>query len=132
MWIEDAPILFVALFLAVLFELAGYGKRCAAAWGCGILTKLYPVFIIPLWCRRWDWKAWLTFVFVLAGLLFTFSGAGSRGTGGWATFANRWESNSSVVIGLETILTWIGVPAWGEGSTLLTIQSTAFRLDASQ
>lgn len=119
-----------ALFLAILFSLAGFGKRSAAAWACGTLTKLYPALAIPIWSKKWDWRSWLTFVMIVAGLVFLFSGAGWRGASGWAAFAHRWESNSSVVVVLETLLGWIGVPPWGSGFVLCTLAGILYRLDA--
>lgn len=119
-----------AMFAAILFSLAGYGKRSAAAWACGAMTKFYPMLAIPLWIKKRDRRAWFTLAALLAGMVFLFSGAGERGLRGWAAFANRWESNSSVSAALETLLGWIGVPPWGAGTALFTLAGTPFRLDS--
>ncbi len=119
-----------AIFLAILFALAGYKKRSAAAWMCGTLAKLYPALAIPLWVKTWDKKTGLIAAALCFALVIPFSGAGVRGLSGWAEFSHRWESNSSLVAVLETGLVWLGVPAWGNGEPLFTVAGVVFGGDA--
>ncbi len=118
------------LFLGVLFAVVGYGKRCGAAWACAALTKVHPVLSAPIWLIKQSIKSWLVCIGIIVGGVFLFSGVGERGASGLAAFANRWESNSSVVVVLEYVLGIIGIPQWGEGGELFTFTGVMFSFDS--
>lgn len=118
------------LFLGIVFAISSHTDRSAGAFACGGLTKLFPIPVFPLWIKRFPIRTTIVFLLVTLFLTIPFLAAGSRGASGLAVFANRWESNGSLVVFLEWILTLVGVPAWGEGKNLLIWQGVRYDLDA--
>lgn len=118
------------LFLGILLASTNPGCRSAAAFAFAALTKIIPLAFVPLWLNRLSRKAWGVFLLIIAMIAFTFSGVGARGLSGWVEFAQRWESNSSLVAFCEWAAGGLGVPAWGGGPVIFTILDFEFPFDA--
>ncbi len=112
--------------------LASTGRNSGAVVGfaCAALTKIMPLAWLPLWWNRLTRKAWGLIVVLMGATFFAFSGVGARGLRGWVVFAQRWESNSSLVAFFEWAAGKMGVPAWGEGPVVFSILDFEFPRDA--
>ncbi|MEW6234937.1 MAG: glycosyltransferase 87 family protein [Candidatus Omnitrophota bacterium] len=118
------------LFLGILFSLASYPRRSAAAFASAGLMKIFPALLLPFWTKKWPWKAWLIWIGTTAILIFPFFGVVGHSLKSAAAFANYWESNSGLVAGLEWTLSRLGLPEWGTGRRLFSIAGVDCAFDA--
>jgi len=102
-------------FLTVLLFTTSQLGRAGAAFACSIMTKFFMLPLIPIWYRKLRGIGLGWFLIVLAVLLFLFMTPGEHETEALAHFAQRWESNSSLVQVFERILIWLGLPEWQNG-----------------
>lgn len=117
-------------FWAMALALKGANYRAAPAWACAVQSKFFPLLLLPHWHGRRDWKPLALALALAAALAVPFMGGGPAGASGFAVFAQRWESNASLVIAAERAFEWLGVPPWGEGTTLFVWAGVPFALDA--
>lgn len=115
--------------LAILLTVAGHSRRGALAWSGAVMSKYVPLLALPWFVRGWRRREWLLWGGGIAVLTLAFQGVGGRGL---AVFAQRWESNGSIVIMLENLLETLGVPAWNHGPRLITLWGAGFDWDAFQ
>ncbi len=123
-------IALTCLFLGIVMTITAFTYRGAIAYACSVFVKLFTLPLIPFWAKGWHWREWLCFMVFLWGVGFMFMGGGSSTIEGVATFAHRWESNSSLVVLLEWLFQIMGVPEWGKGEVWFSISGVAFTLDA--
>ena len=125
----------------------GYPIWSGALLGAAVMTKLFPLVLIPIWIRRLGWRGILACGTAILILAVPFVGVRSEAWGaermpgfgagrhaftGLVTYAHRWEFNSSLVALTETLLEWSGVPSHDSTDALevVDVRGRTFRLDA--
>jgi len=104
--IDAAGIMFLVMFLYFLEK----GKMLSSvfAFTLAFLTKLYPVFLIPLLVKKLRAQRFMYFVliFVFTSILFyyPFINGGQSVTKMLSIYANKWEFNASVYYILTALI----------------------------
>lgn len=118
------------LFLAILLLISRFFLRSGFMMAAGVMVKYFPLMVMPYWVKRWTWGTALSFLVAIVAMILMFMGAGEHTFHGTASFAQRWESNSSLVVWLEWLLMKLGAPAWGEGGVWFEWSGIEFFGDA--
>lgn len=92
----------LGLSAALVLVLRNRPNAAATCLALGALVKFFPALLLPIWGRRWSWRAWLVFglAFGLPWLPLLAGGTPFKGLG---TFAARVDFNSSLYRPLETL-----------------------------
>lgn len=120
-------IMLATLFLSLIVVTECKRVPAGLLMGMSILTKWATAMLLPVFASALGWKGMLACLgFIVAFVLLV----GGLGQAGGLAFSHSWESNSSIVLILEKLYAWIGVPAWGEGAVMFTLAEQDWTLDA--
>ncbi len=104
--IDAAGIMFLVMFIYFLEKEKLVPS--ALAFSLAFLTKLYPVFLIPLLVKKLRMRRFLYFilVFIFTSVLFyyPFLNGGQSVTKMLSIYANKWEFNASVYYLLAAVI----------------------------
>lgn len=117
----------VAGVLAALLCLAGpagggAGARAGAWLGVAVLSKLYPLVLLPILGRALGATGWASFAVVLLAGYAPFAAVGTKLFDGLVAFGGGWEFNSSLFA-----LTEYGLGAWVNSGDPLVVSVVAGR-----
>ena len=118
------------LFAGVLLYASRHRIRSALAWAAALLIKVFPLVLLPFWFNRGEKKYLAATAGATLLVALPFCGVTREGFHGLAVFGCLWESNSSLVAGLEKLYEWFGIPAWNEGRTLFTFTGVEYAWNA--
>lgn len=118
------------LFIAILLGCQKRIYRSSIAWSAAVMTKFFPIAVLLFWIPIKQWKTWRFFLTAFLIICVPFIPATTSGYTGYAHFAQRWESNSSLVSMMEWGYQSNGVPAWNEGIVFAQWEGVPFTFDA--
>jgi hypothetical protein len=101
------PVGVALVLLCAVWIVSRRAGLAALALAAAVHVKLLPLILIPGAIRRWRNAAVLVLVLTLVALAMPYALTGPAMGPGLFDYAERWERNSVIYRGIETLLEWV-------------------------